>query len=142
MRKRYLVTTEEILALKDTDTKIYTFSNEKYYKFVEGVLCLFSGDDSIELFNTNLAIGTYERPYVIEEEPFKRVDENDIGRLCKFWDNDPSEGMIGVLDGISKSVDDDHPYCMDCPYGNWFKHCRLLSPSEVAKITGYKVEEA
>ncbi len=73
--KKYLTTPEEILALKDTDTKIYTFSEEKYYKFIDGVLCLFSGNDSIELFNTNLAIGTYERPYILVEEPVKEADE-------------------------------------------------------------------
>lgn len=141
MRKRYIKTPEEIVALKDTDTKIRKDNDKGYYKFVAGIPCYFSSN-SLVFYNTTIDFDqVVSKLYVEEEEPFKRVDENDIGRLCKFWDDDPSEGMIGLLDGISKRGDDDHPYCMDCPYGNWFKHCRLLSPSEVAKITGYKVEE-
>ena len=135
--KRYLKTPEEILALKDTDTKIYKDDNKGYYKFVKGVPCFF-GSNSTVFYNTTIDFDqVVSKLYVEEEEP---VGGSDIGRLCKFWDKDLSKGMIGILDGISKSCDDDHPYCMDCPYGNWFKHCRLLSPSEVAKITGYKVE--
>lgn len=136
MKKKYLTTPEEILALKDTDTKIYTFSEEKYYKFVDGVLCLFGGNDSIELFNTNLAIGTYERPYILVEEPVKEADENDIGKLCEFWDGDFRGRCISTLECLQKS---NHPY--KAKYGAGWEHCRRLTPAEVAEITGYKVEE-
>lgn len=42
MKKRYLETVEDVLALKDTDTKIYAESSAGHYKFVKGVLCRFN----------------------------------------------------------------------------------------------------
>lgn len=41
MKKRYLKTVEDVVALKDTDTKIYAENVHGYYQFVNGVWCGF-----------------------------------------------------------------------------------------------------
>lgn len=73
-------------------------------------------------------------------ESVKEADKNDIGALCKFWDDDPSRYIVGTLCGVDESGYI-HPYCVKSFYGDRYKHCRRLSPSEVVEITGYKVEE-
>lgn len=135
--KKYLTTPEEILALKDTDTKIYDYYKDKYYKFVDGVLCYFNDKDEILLFNTNLVLGSLNDsyPYILIEKSEEEATEKDIGKLCCFWDFHKEDKRIGVL----MKVDAD-----SCPYYNgytYYSHCRCLTPTEVAEITGYKVEE-
>ena len=135
--KKYLTTPEEILALKDTDTKIYTEDYEGYYQFIQGTLCYFDDDDSF-IVCSDIGIGVgYSNRYILVEEPVKEADENDIGKLCWFFDDDGKDEDYKTLSTL-KSID-------NCKYvtikGYYYKHCRRLSPSEVAEITGYKVEE-
>lgn len=70
-----------------------------------------------------------------EREPVKEADENDIGKLCWFWDDE--NRVVGILSHIGK---DSFPYKDGERFFGW-KHCRRLTPAEVAEITGYKVEE-
>ena len=130
--KKYLTTPEEILALRYTDTKIYNEScetEEIYYQFVDGVLCEFIRDDGF-IFNTDMPLS---RLYILVEE--LEVTEEDIGKLCWFWDFKDEDKQIGVLVKISATI--------SCPYRSgytWYQHCRRLTPEEVAEISGYKVE--
>lgn len=131
--KKYLTTPEEILALKDTDTKIYVENAGGYYKFIQGTLFYFqnAGVD----FEYQSSLWKSQNPYILVEEPVKEADENDIGYLCWFWDFDEKDKKIGVLVGLDED---------SCPYRNgytWYRHCRRATPAEVAEITGYKVEE-
>lgn len=71
-----------------------------------------------------------------EQKPVEEADENDIGKLCWFWDRDKNNKSIGVLTEILT----DNPYSFCCRVG-CFMHCCRLTPAEVAEITGYKVEE-
>lgn len=138
--KKYLTTVEEILALKDTGTKIYSEDHKGYHQFVQGTLCYFDDDGSI-MISSEFGIGEgFARKYILVEEPVKDADENDIGKLCKFWSDDPSQYMVGILYEVDEEGGDCR-YCMDCSYGCWCAHCHPLSPAEVAEITGYKVEE-
>lgn len=74
-------------------------------------------------------------------EEVRLVNDNDIGKLCRFWDDNVFDYNVGLLEIISEEEGDtDCPYCMEGGYGCWYKHCRLLTPSEVEEITGYKVE--
>ena len=43
-KKRYLKTVEDVLAFKDTDTKIYAENESGYYQFVNGILCAFDDE--------------------------------------------------------------------------------------------------
>ena len=135
MIKKYLTTPEQLLTLRNTDTKIYTDDSdeESYYQFVNGVLCRIYKD--CKEINVEIGLGTgFLGKYILEEEPFKEADEKDIGKLCCFWDFDEDDKQIGVL----VELDTD-----SCPYNDgytYYQHCRPLTPTEVAEITGYKVE--
>lgn len=134
--KKYLTKPEDVLALKDTDTKIYIEGMEGYYQFIQGALCYFDDDDAIMMFS-KFGIGKgYLMVYILVEEPVKEADENDIGYLCWFWDKDEDSKSIGTLTKILTN----NPYSFLCRAG-CFRHCRRLTPAEVAEITGYKAEE-
>ena len=140
MKKKYLKTVEDVISLKDTDTKIYAEKEEGcYYQFVKGVFCCFSTN------NDHVCIGDYVtlkmNLYILEEEPVKEATEKDKGKLCKFWNDDPSKYMVGMLHATDFEGGDNYRYCVYCAEGCWYKHCRRLTPAEVAEITGYKVEE-
>lgn len=140
MKKKYITAIEEILALRDTDTKIYKDDYGGYYKFIEGVPCFF-GSNSTIFYNTTIDFDRVgNKLYTLIEEPVKEADENDLGALCKFWSDDPRQYTIGILGKVDEAMDV-CPYCIESSYGDWYKHCRRLTPAEVAKITGYKVEE-
>lgn len=134
--KKYLKTPEEILALKDTNTTIYYGGDGNFVmRFVQGVLCLFSKDNGrLVCFNEPLSPAS-QNPYILVEEPVKEATEKDIGKLCKFWDDDKDEENISILQRINKECS--YPFIHNDGY---YGHCRPLTPTEVAKITGYKVE--
>ena len=143
MKKKYLKTIEDVLALKDTDTKIYAEKDEeRYYQFVKGVLCCFS------INNDHVCIGDWVtlgmNLYTLEEEPEQEATEADVGKLCWFF-NEAKEGVdirkpfVAILWRIDN--DFKHPFIDDATCTHW-EHCRRLSPTEVAEITGYKVEKA
>lgn len=139
MKKKYLTTPEEVLALKDTDTKIYYDNTTTWHcQFMDGVLCRIYTNKSV-MFNVCIDLtGNY---YILVEEPVKDVTEEDIGKLCRFWDKGlGSQLMFGILEDICENINtkDLSYYCKDA---RWYDHCRRLTPTEIAEITGYKVEE-
>lgn len=135
--KKYLTTVEEVLALKDTDTKIYSDDADGYYKFVQGILCYFYDDHDSTVLSIEFGIGKgFAGRYILVEEPIKDATEEDIGKLCKFWDSDTDEKNISVLKKINKECS--YPFVHNDGY---YGHCSPLTPAEVAEITGYKVEE-
>lgn len=131
--KKYLTTPEDLLALKDTDTKIYTFYEDKYYKFVDGVLCFFNEKDELLLFNTVLVINHHCDcyPYILIEEPISNATEKDIGKMCWFFfDEDEDSGNYGVL----KYIRDGKFHINDLfSYDN----CKRLTFEEIVELTGY-----
>lgn len=137
MKKRYLNTVEEVIALKDTDTKIYVERGEGYYQFVDGILCKFDNYNSLIYFNAELDFeGTN---YILEEETKQEVTKDDFGKLCWFWHGNSvvfgeSEKEAGILDHIEGK---DYRTISGFVYAN----CKRMKPSEVAEVTGYKVEE-
>lgn len=136
MKKRYLKTAESVLALNGTDTKIYEESSAGYYKFVKGVLCRFNAYNGVTYFNCPLDME--EDIYILEEEHMQEATADDIGKLCRFWGRDYKDAELGILEEISYDGDEVR-YMSKEEY--WYYHCRKLSPSEVAELTGYKVEE-
>ena len=136
MKKKYLKTVEDVVALKDTDTKIYAENVTGYYQFVNGVWCAFDDDDG----SWSICPHTCEEEdlYILEEEPMQEATTDDVGKLCKFYDTEADEPRYSILEKVFKE-DSDFPF-MDSCCDTW-EHCRRLSPSEVAKITGYGVTE-
>lgn len=135
MKKRYLKMPEDVLALKDTDTKIYEKHATWYYKFVKGVLCRFNAYNGVTYFNCKLDME--EDIYILEEEPMQEATADDIGKLCLFWNADEIH-YIGILKSIDKKSIKRF-YLVNFGY---FENCHKLSPSEVAELTGYKVSFA
>lgn len=135
MKKHYLKTAESVLALKDTDTKIYEEHSTWYYKFIKGVLCRFNAYNGITYFNSCLDME--EDMYTLEEEPEQEATEKDIGTLCRFCSRDYKDSELGILEKVSYDGDE-VKYMSKDRY--WYYHCHKLTPSEVAELTGYKVE--
>ena len=131
--KKYLTTPEEILALKDTDTKIYCEDTAAWYcQFIGGILCHIFTDKTVII---NATMDLAKNYYILVEESVEEANENDIGKLCYFWDFHKDDKQVGVLVKLDQDA---------CPYHNGYtycSHCRRLTPTEVAEITGYKVEE-
>lgn len=47
-----------------------------------------------------------------------------VGKLCRFWDNDGDETCFSILEHIDKNS----PY-MYCASGDWwYKHCKPVNP--------------
>lgn len=135
MKKKYLKTPEDVMALKDTDTKIYIDVQKGcYFKFIDGLLCWFDEEDeNTWMLNTRITEGN--KAYILEEDPMQEATEEDVGKLCTFWNDDENDKKVDILKEIDKRF---HQKFV----GNiCYFHCRRLTPSEVAELTGYKVEE-
>ena len=67
----------------------------------------------------------------------KMATEEDVGKLCFFWDDPKDDGSKGVLKWILNK--DQYKYVNQSGFA--WNYCRRLTPSEVEEITGYNVEE-
>ena len=137
-KKRYIKTVEDIKYCEENGLTIYpTHGIDCCYEFENGHWNQCSQDG--ELWMYALGIDMEIEPYYYEEEPMQEATEDDIGKLCWFWDDSEKYKSIGILDEYDK-------YGEECKYfsrcsGN-YRNGRRLSPAEVAEITGYKVEKA
>lgn len=138
MKKRYLKNIKDVIALSNTDTKIYVVeSSSVYYRFVDGKLCEFYTDRPGFTYITTFTVEPNQVYIEVEDELsedyIEELSEDYIGKLGWFWDTDESRSFVDILGGlngvmyVAKSV--------DCPY----EHFRPLTPEEVEKYTGYKV---
>lgn len=127
--KKYLTTPEEVLALKDTDTKIYTDGYKGYHQFVQGTLIHFICNGSFTMFS-GFDIGEgFIGKYILVEEPISNATEKDIGKLCWFFDEDEDSGNYGVL----KYIRDGKFHINDLlSYDN----CKRLTFEELVELTG------
>lgn len=137
--KKYLKTIEDVEALRNTDTKIlYEIENggvpdpREYYKFVNGVLCCFSNDTLVS-YNTMLVCKRIKYYIEVEDETSK----DDIGKLGFFWDDDDDKPLIDIL---WRYTEDDE-YRFEGESCSVYEHFRPLTPEEVEKYTGYKVDK-
>ena len=109
-----------------------------FFKFDNGVWCMYS-DNELKSYNSSFDV-SYDELYYYEEEsekPMQEATEADVGKLCWFFDGDTDKKVVGVLSAIST-----FGYHKICKYQNLsWKHCRRLSPAEVAEIIGYGVTE-
>ena len=77
MKKKYLKTVEDVVALKDTNTKIYAENVHGYYQFVNGVWCGFDDECSSSWALCPLTCEE-EELYILEEEPMQEATEEDV----------------------------------------------------------------
>ena len=78
--------------------------------------------------------------YFEDEDKEEEATENDIGKLCYMWDNNRDRNVVRVLGRIGTRLGNKYPYSSKEGTDCW-RHCRILTPSEVEQITGYKVKE-
>lgn len=128
--RKYLKTIEDIEALGYTDTKIYRENHKGYFKFVNGVLCLFCETSDV-FYNATIDFNQVNSQLYIEVED--EPSDDYIGKLGWFWDDDEVSRVMDRLE----YVEDEAFKGLD--YDEWYKHFRPLTPEEVEKYTGYKV---
>lgn len=133
MKKRYLKNIDDIEALRNTDTKIYRDNGRGYFKFVNGVLCSFTKNNELSMYNDGLPCLSQDYYIEVEDEP----SEDDIGKLGWFLDEyREKEKFIDVLASIDKDATFKYKGKAD---GRYYQFFRPLTPEEVEKYTGYKV---
>ena len=133
--KKYLTTVEEVTALKDTNTIIYMDDSDKTFKFVNGVLCSFEHDTIF--VNDYLGITNSDK-YILVDKQVVEATKEDIGKVCKFWDEAEDSNNFGLLEAIWDK--DEHVYAYQKELGSAYKHCRVITPKEVKQLTGYEVK--
>lgn len=128
--KKYLKSVEDIEALRNTDTKIYSSGSDGYYQFIKDVFCFIHSDGDIYY---NIDIGLDGTQYIeVPEKP----DESWIGKLG--WVSDESKDKktrCGVL--VEYLEEHQHPYKIQG--GLSWTYFTPLTPEEVEKYTDYKV---
>lgn len=131
MKKKYLKTIEDIEALRNTDTKIYRENHTSYFKFVNGVPCIFCKTSDV-FYNATIDFNQVASELYIEVE--YEPSEAYIGKLGWFWDDDEDVKCVDVLNDISTGNGR-----FEGQTDGWYDHFRPLTPEEVEKYTGYKV---
>lgn len=131
--KKYLKTIEDIESLRNTDTKIYRDNGRGYFKFVNGVPCLFC-DTSDVFYNVTIDFNEVESKLYIEVPD--KLDNSLVGKIG--WVSDESKDKktrCGVL--VEYLEGDPHPYKIQG--GLSWKYFTPITPEEVEKYTCYKV---
>ena len=131
--KKYLKTIEDIEALRNTDTKIYRDKANGYFKFVNGLPCLFC-DSSIVYYNATIDFDEVESKFYIKVED--KPNESWIGKLG--WVSDESKDKKPRC-GVLVEYLEGHPHPYKIQGGLSWKHFTPLTPEDIEKYTGYKV---
>lgn len=128
--KKYLKTIEDIEALRNTDTKIYSHGSDGYFQFIKGIPCAIYSDGDV-FYNTAICLDGTKYIEVPDE-----LHESWIGKLG--WVSDESKDKktrCGVL--VEYLEGDPHPYKIQG--GLSWTYFTPLTLEEVEKYTDYKV---
>lgn len=128
--KKYLNTVEEIEALRNTDTKIYSSDTDSYHQFIKGIFCSVHLDGAV-FYNSAICLDGTKYIEVPDE-----AGDSWIGKLG--WVSDESKDKktrCGVL--VEYLEGHKHPY--KAQGGLSWTYFTPLTPEEVEKYTGYKV---
>lgn len=131
-KKHEIKTIDDIKYCEENGLIVFSDKICSSWEFLNNVWCQCVGK-FVCLYNVTLNIKEYKLFYYEEQEQ-QEATEDDENTLCVFWRGD-SDKYYGVLDYIQSGGD------FKMLGGCSFPHCRRLSPSEVAELTGYKVEE-
>ena len=134
MKKKYLKTVEDVLALKDTDTKIYSeFCKDIELMFINGVLCKKNINTGCFDFNIEIFIDPCNNSlYILEEsKEHQEATEKDIGKLCYFWAGFEDCRILSVLKDREKEP---CTYRYESNEGNWWQNCRPLTKEEIQEF--------
>ena len=138
MKKRYLKTLklEEVLQKLKAGQYIFVDDEDDHYiTMVDDVIC----ERSKYGWKVNKEFFMNGNCYFEEDECMQEATEDDIDKLCKFWDNNENNFRISILRSIKIESKTDYPFSDD--FDDEWLHCRRLTPSEISELTGYFVEE-
>ncbi len=88
------------------------------------------------LFSSLLKINWHDKTEIIR--PIQEATEQDIGKLCYFWEEGEEDRDLGILVNIG---DGDRPYRLDNRLADfaysdelWYDHARRLTKQEIEEI--------
>ena len=130
-------TIEDIKYCEENGLRIYSKMNGYYFEFLNGIWSEYDENDSLIAYQVSLFVSDnlYYYDYY-EEQKQQEATEEDVGKLCRFWDNNES-GIYTILKAVYCDRD---TRSYETEEGLEFLHCCRLTASEVAELTGYKVE--
>jgi hypothetical protein len=105
------------------ETTTITPKNELHQNFFEG--------NKIMIFTSLININWHDKTKITR--PIQEATEQDIGKICVFWDDSDGAEAFGKLSKIyGEERDNKDHYKMS--YGGWWKHCRRLTNGEVGRL--------
>lgn len=128
MKKKHveIKTIDDIKYCEENGLRIYPRTKGYYFEFHNGIWSEYKGNDSLVSYQVTLFVS--DNLYY-EEEPMQEVTEEDVGKLCLFWDVDDNK-FIEVLAGYDK--DSKTPY--ECGAGWYNRYCRPLTKEEIKEF--------
>ena len=126
--KKFLNTPEEVIKALKEGKEIKTEIDHRYYKMIDGVICLFCGGGWV----VGVHIDDMERPYIEEVEPLKI----EVGKFYRTKGDKKAYVYFGYGNGLFSAVCDcyNNSYCIDDKgeYTNYPKvdKLSLVSPWE------------
>ena len=105
---------------------------DKIEKYPDGVIDPFAGfcSPSINVpCRSVIKINWHDKTEITR--PIQECTEQDIGKLCAFWDNDGSEAY-GLLSDLIIEESEDVKY--GCVYGRRWTHARRLTKQEIEEL--------
>lgn len=98
-KKHYITTIADIKYCEEYEKTLYSELRGIFWKFENGVWCEFV-DGVCLSYNVTLSVKDGLLYYEEELEEQTKATENDIGKLCWFWDEDEDDKQVSVLNEI------------------------------------------
>lgn len=116
---------QDLWSILPTNTAfIRGFNNQTTYLFGQSRSCFASISPDI------IVINWHNHQEITR--PIQEVTEQDIGKICAFWDIDCGEVTYGTLSDFIIEDSDDSKY--GSKYGRRWKHCRRLTKQEIEEL--------
>ena len=88
---------------------------------------IFAKNDAIAIDSCILNINWHDKTEITR--PIQEATEQDIGKLCYFWDGDKNKKFIGIF--RRKTLQGKYI----CDFNGWiFHHCRRLTKQEIKEL--------
>lgn len=101
---------------------------DKIEKYPDGVIDQFAGFCSPSIHvpcRSVIKINWHDKTEI--NRPIQEATEQDIGKLCYFWDNNTSNGTYCILVEIESSM-------YKSKRKGYYEHCRRLTKQEIEEL--------
>jgi len=125
-KKHYIKDISDIKYCEEKGIELYDeYQATVCFRFVDGVWCSYT-NKNLNVYNVRLSLNSLY--YEEESEEKQEATENDIGKLCWFWDDEEECKRVGKLLRIT-----DDFYCYEDGDKFW-AYCRPLKKEEIKKF--------